>query len=266
MRKACDGLILRVTDVGTHDRSLVLLTADEGKLHIIAKGARSVKSKYASLCRICAHVNVELYEKQQLHWLSGGSLNNAFFDLCEDLCTFSLATYIMQLAEEITGEDMPAEDVLRMSLNTLYALEKKLYPIEHIKATYELFAAGVSGFVPDLSSCADCSCSDFKGDLWLDVMNGALLCDECKAKRNIASSPVDTDKFETRRILLPINTSVLEAMRYVLSAPLQRIFSYGINDQKSFDMFCRTAELYLLNHLERDFSTLHFYRSISKEQ
>ena len=56
MRKVCDGLVLKVTDVGDHDRALTLLTADEGKFYIIAKGARSVRSKVASLCRICAYI------------------------------------------------------------------------------------------------------------------------------------------------------------------------------------------------------------------
>ena len=39
MRKACDGLVLRVSDVGEHDRMLTLLTADEGKRIVSLNGA-----------------------------------------------------------------------------------------------------------------------------------------------------------------------------------------------------------------------------------
>ena len=46
MKKACDGLVLRVTDSGENDRALTVLTAEEGKLHIIAKGARSVAARW----------------------------------------------------------------------------------------------------------------------------------------------------------------------------------------------------------------------------
>lgn len=263
MRKACDGLILRVSDCGEHDRSLVLLTADEGKMYITAKGARSIKSKTASLCRICEYVNVELYEKNGRYWLAGGSVNNAFFGLNEDISSFALASYIMQLADEITGEGCPASEALRMTLNTLYAIEQRLKPLEQIKATYELFAANISGFTPDLSSCSLCDGNDYSGGLWLDVMDGALICEKCQSKRGGLSIP-ETDEFETKNILLPLDSSALEAMRYVSSAPLQRIFAYGINSERSMALLSRAAENYVLNHLERDFDTLHFYKTVIK--
>ena len=266
MRKACDGLVLRVSDSGEHDRSLVLLTADEGKIYITAKGARSIKSKTASLCRICAYVNVELYEKNGRFWLAGGSVNNAFFGISEDLSDFALASYVMQIAEEISGENYPAHEVLRMSLNTLYAIEKKLCPREQIKATYELFAAGISGFSPDLECCSVCEGADeaFVDGLWLDVMNGSVVCARCQTKRSGSLPLPDTDAFETRNILLPLDASALAAVRYVLSSPLQRIFAYGISDNQTLSLFCRAAENYLLHHLERDFDTLHFYKGVSK--
>ena len=264
MRKACDGLILRVSDVGEHDRALVLLTADEGKLYITAKGARSVKSKNASICRICAYVNLELYEKNDKYWLAEGSVNKGFFGICEDLDTFSLASYIMQLAEEITGEGTDESEVLRMALNTLYVLENKICSREQVKATFELFAANHSGFVPDLSTCTECDCNDFSGGLWLDVMNGSIICDKCHKKKSGGLPLPETDEFLTRNLLLPLDSSALEAMRYVASAPLQRIFAYGITDMQSLDLLCRASELYLLHHLERDFDTLRFYKSLSK--
>ena len=264
MRKVCDGLILKVTDIGEHDRALTLLTADDGKFYIIAKGARSVRSKFASLCRICAYVNVELHEREGRYWLSSGSINQAFFGINSDLDSFALASYVMQLADEITGESFPAHEVLRMSLNTLYAIEKKLCPLGQIKATYEAFAANVSGFTPDLSTCSECDCQSFPEGLWLDVMNGALICPDCLKKRSGGLPIPEVDRFETKNILLPLDSSALEALRYISSAPLQRIFAYSLNDTRSMELFCRAAETYLLHHLERDFDTLHFYKTVTK--
>lgn len=264
MKKACDALVLRVSDSGENDRILTVLTAEEGKLHIIAKGARSVRSRNAPLCRILAYSNLELHKKGDLYWLMGGSVNNAFFGINNSLEGFSLASYILDIANEISGENFPAPEVLRMTLNTLYAIENSLKPLWQIKATYELFAATVSGFAPDLYSCRDCDRTAFEGSLWLDVMNGALLCPECLSRQNGSLPPPETDRFETRNILLPLDASALEAMRYVTSAPPKRIFAYGISSQDSVDYFCRAAETYLLNHLERGFDTLSFYHSVTK--
>lgn len=266
MKKALDGLILREIKSGNDDRRILILTADEGKMWITAKGARSTKSKVASLCRIFTYANLELYEKNGGRWLSGGSINNSFSGINADIVGFSLASYVLQIADEITGEDMPADDVLKMTLNTLYAIEKKLKPYSQIKATYELFAANVSGFTPNLEECSDCSRSDFSDakELWLDVMNGAVVCSECLCKRSNGVPIPSTDSFETRNIILPLDCASLEAMRYVSFAPPRRIFSFNLTGERSPSLFCKASEAYLLNHLERDFDTLHFYNSIKE--
>ena len=261
MRKAFDGLVLRATQSGDNDRRLLVLTADEGKMWIMAKGAKSVRSKYASIAREYTYANIEIYEKNGARWLSGGSVNKSFF--IDELESFSLAAYIAQVADEITGEQVDAHDVLRMTLNTLYALEQKLKPRELIKATYELFAANVSGFMPNLDTCPDCqkNCFEAGEELWLDVMNGTIVCAECLRKRSGDLPLPDTDRFEARNILIPLDSASLEAMRYVTQAPLQRIFAFGLSE-RSLTLFQKAAETYLLNHLERDFETLHFYNSI----
>ena len=264
MKKALDGLVLREIKVGDNDRRILILTADEGKMWITAKGARSVRSKVASLCRIFTYANFELYEKNGSKWLSGGSINNSFAGINSDITGFALASYIMQIADEITGENYPAEEILRMTLNTLYAIEKKLKPPSLIKAAYELFAATVSGFMPDLSECRQCKRVDLSAtqELWLDVMNGGVLCGECLSRQSNGLPLPDTDVYESRNILIPLDSSALEAMRYVIYAPTQRLFAFGLNDERSMALFCRAAESYLLNHLERDFDALRFYNSI----
>lgn len=264
MKKALDGLVLREIKSGDNDRRILILTADEGKMWITAKGARSVRSKVASLCRIFTYANFELYEKNGAKWLSGGSINNSFSGINSDITSFALASYIMQVADEITGENYPAEDILRMTLNTLYAIEKKLKPTVQIKAAYELFAASISGFMPDLSECRLCKKSDISAsrELWLDVMNGGVICGECLSRQSNGLPLPDTDAYESRNILLPLDSSALVAMRYVISAPPQRLFAFGLKDDRSMSLFCRGAESYLLNHLERDFDALRFYNSI----
>ncbi len=245
----------------------MVLTAEDGKLWLTAKGARSVRSKVAPICRAFTYANLEFYERGEGKWLSGGSINADFSGICRDLEDFSLASYIGSLANEITGENTPAEDVLRMTLNTLYAIEHKLCSREQIKAVYELFAAAVSGMTPNICQCSVCRRETFgEGEtVWLDVMNGCFICGECKKQRDGNLMPPELDRFETKNILLPLDTSALDAMRYVFGAPLERIFSFSLTQPHSLSLFCRAAETYLLNHLERDFDTLHFYKTMTAD-
>lgn len=264
MRTAIDGLVLREMNSGENDKLLLVLTAEKGKIWITAKGGRSIKSQKSAICRVFTYSQFEIYDKHNIYYLSGGSLNKAFFAYKNDIDTYSLASYITTVCEEITAEEFESERILRATLNTFYAIENRIYPLDLIKAAYELFAASVSGFTPNLTCCEDCGHTFLeKDELWLDVMNGGLLCSECKLKRPTATENQNSvDKYETRSILLPLDAASLAAMRYCLKAPINRLFCFSIKDEQSAKLFCRAAEAYLLNHLERGFETLNFYYRI----
>ena len=263
MRDTCDGLVLREAPYGENDKLITVLTADEGKLLFTAKGARSMRSKTMPLCRLFTYANFEFYEKNGHRWLSGGSVTDNFHGINSDMEGFALAAYIVQLAAEITGEGVPCPEVLQMTLNTLYAIEQKLKPLPQIKAAYEIFAANVSGFSPDLSGCGECEAEESEGGWWLDVMNGRVVCAACFSQRNAgAVDAPSTDRFMTSNILLPMDASALAAWRYVSSAPLKRVFSFGLESADSMRDLERTAETYILNHLERGFEALDFYHTI----
>ena len=264
MKRAVDGLILKESVSGDNDKLITLLTARDGRMSMTAKGARSTRSKMAGVCRLFTYGNFEFYEKNDRRWVSAGSVNESFFGLCEDLETFTLASYISEIACEITGEGVEAEEVLRATLNALYCLENKKKPHWQVKAAYELFAARTSGFSPDLSGCADCSSGEGK-EFWLDVMNGAVLCPDCMKKRGVGSIIPDYDEYSTRNILLPVSPSALEAMRYIMTAPIRRLFAFSVTDKDSAEMLSRAAETYLVNHLERNFETLEFYKRVSTD-
>lgn len=264
MRIAIDGLVLRELNSGENDKLLLVLTADRGKIWITAKGGRSIKSQKSAICRAFTYAEFEIYDKNNIFYLSGGSPNKAFFAYKTDLDGYALASYITAICEEITGEDAEAEQILRATLNSFYAIENQLYPLEQIKAAYEIFAAAISGFAPDLSSCGRCHKPfDVDEKLWLDVMNGRVICSKCKSQAPTLTEDIpQVDEYETRSILLPLDADSLLAMHYCLHAPINRLFSFSIKNRESAELFYRAAEGYLLNHLERGFETLNFYYKI----
>lgn len=262
MRGVCDGLVLRECEYGENDKLIIVLTAEQGKISFIAKGARSMKSKTMPLCHRFTYANLEYYEKYDRRWLSGGSVETNFFGISQDLEGFALASYIAQLAEEISGEGVPAPDVLRMTLNSLYAIQKRLKPLSLIKSAYEIFAADVSGFAPDLNACCDCGAENTEGAWWLDVMNGRTVCGACFSKRGQGEIVAPTDALMTANVFLPMTAHGLAAWRYVSRAEIKRAFAFDTGDGESTDMLSRATESYILNHLERGFDTLDFYHTV----
>ena len=262
MRGTFDGLVLRESAYGESDKLLTVLTADEGKVFMIAKGVRSLKSKNMALCRLFTYANFEYYEKNGKRWLAGGSVNDSFFGLGSDIEAMALAAYVVDIAAEVTGEGVEAREMLRVTLNTLYAIEKKIKPLPIIKGAFELFAAFRSGYEPELSLCGECQ-GEPSGEVWLDVMNGAILCDECMKKKNKANAGMpEFDAYLSKNILLPLSPALLFAVRYISSALPSRLLAFELKDERDEADLSRIGEIYLQNHLERGFDTLSFYRAV----
>ena len=264
MRFATDGLILKEKETGENDKLLLVLTPARGKLWVCAKGGRSIKSAKSAICRPFTYGELEIYEKHDRLWLSGGSPTTSFFAYKPSLTGYALASYIAEICEEITVEGEDSTKILRATLNTFFAIDKELYPYEIIKAAYEVFAVSVSGLCPELEYCMKChkNLDNIASDLWLDVMNGGILCPECFRGKSSIELSLDTDEFETKNILLPMNSTALMATKYCASAQPNKLFKFSIKDAQSASFFTRAAETYLQNHLERGFETLNFYNSI----
>lgn len=200
-----------------------------------------------------------------MNWLRGGSVTEYFAGIRDDLEKLSLAAYLADVARESTGEFVPAVDILRMTLNSIYAISRCKHENAVIKAVYEWRTAGYAGYMPDMNGCQKCRLAS-ANTLFLDVMNGRLICSDCLNKTaNIMSdgamSAYEDTKFE-RNILVPMGQGAVEATKYALTALPERMFSFKITSESDRDDFCRAAETYLLNHLERNFDTLDFYKKI----
>jgi DNA repair protein RecO (recombination protein O) len=260
-----NALILRSVDYGDYDRILTVLTAENGQISVMAKGARSQKSKLSSLSQPYIYVNLEIYRKNNMNWLRGGSVVEYFLGLHDDIVKLSLATYLADIARESTGEFVPAVDILRMTLNSYYAIARDKYPLELVKAVYEWRTAGYAGYMPDLSSCKRCHTLTNE-NMYLDVMNGRIICSECLNKAGKIgnhSAVYDDIKYE-RNILIPMGIGAIAAAQYALTAMPERMFSFNIKEDCDMQDFCRAAEAFLLNHLELNFESLNFYKTILK--
>ncbi len=257
-----DGLVIAETAVGENDKLLTLLTPEYGRIRVSGKGVRSIKSKMMAATQLFSYGNYEIYQKGEYYWLREAYLREAFFGLREDITTLALATYICDLASEMSGPEYAAVDILRLTLNTLYAIAKKDKPLSQIKAVYEIRSAGYSGFMPDLSACTSCRKAECEF-YYLDVMNGCILCEECAKKLNkLKNIPTSEEDYVTAQIMCPIDTGALGALRFALTAKPERMLSFSLPGD-SLDYFSRAAETYILNHLERGFDSLDFYKSIS---
>ena len=263
--EAFDGVVVRVRDTGDHDKLLSILTASNGRISVLSKGGKSLRGEQRAISQLFTHANFEVYLRSGLYILKGGAPQHTFFGIAQDMDRLNLASYLCDACAELTDEGEPAPDMLRLMLNTLYAISHGLYPLEIIKGAFEFRAAILSGYAPALSGCSRCGKLDDE-TVYLDVMNGSLLCQSCLRGSGERKNPVGAyDEIREAETLSTLTPSVLAALRYVESAPLERLFAFALKDRDELGLFSACTETYLLSHLGRGFETLNFYHAMRQD-
>lgn len=264
MNLVTDGVITRVIDVGVSDKLLYIITPEHGRIAAMVKGGRSPGSKTRSVSQLFTYGNFELTQSNSMYWLRSGSVINPFYDLSIDILRVSLASYLCDLANELTDEeDEDSNEIMRLLLNSLYLIGRGEKDMRIIKSVFELRSAVISGYSPELHYCAYCK-EPYADFTYLDVMGGRLICTECLSKRNNKKIEIskEFEDMPEASILCGMSPSTLAAMRFISSAPHNRIFSFEIKDDSELDELSRTTESYLTNHLGRTFDSLDFYKSL----
>ena len=245
MYMTIQGIVLRVTDYNDRDALLTLLTARHGKLTVKARGLRRKNSPLVAPCQLLAYGEFTIFEYRGQYTINEAHSLELFTPLRRDLVKLSLGTYFAQTAEVLSQEDSPSPELQSLLLNCLYALSMLDLPESQIKAVFELRAACLSGYTPDLFGCHICGSQTPHR---FDLSAGQLECQNCRSR-------------ESNGIRMPVTASVLEAMRYICLCDPKRLFSFQIG-QETLNLLGNLTEAYLTTQLERGFSTLDFYKSL----
>ncbi len=252
------GLVIRTTDIKESDRLVTIFTEEAGVITALARGARSLKSrKMVATMQFC-YGSFVLFHHADKYQIKEAELIESFFEIRNSIEGLALAGYIAEVLDDVATAEADRE-LLRLSLNSLYAIAKGIYPLSKIKATFEVRAMSILGFMPDVLSCS--SCGGKNGDFYFDIMAGVLECRECKklseARRTTVSEPHES------HIICILTEGAKDAFAYSVHAPQERIFSYNASDEDMY-LFSRAAEEYLTNHLERSYRALKFYNEVKR--
>ncbi len=262
VHEAIDGVVVRVRDMGDRDRYLSVLTAERGRIMMLAKGSHSVRSPQVAVSQLYTYGNFEYYRKGSINILKGGSAISPFYGLSADIDRLNLAAYLCDLSCELTDEGEEAGEQLRLLLNSLHAISLELRPQEIIKGAFELRAAVLSGYAPELGGCAHCGKRE-DTLFYLDVMNGALICRDCHEKRSrLPKRELPAEDLREAEVLGLLSPSVCAAFRYCAAAPIERLFSFELHDRFEREGFAKLAETYLLSHIGHGFDSLSFYHTM----
>jgi DNA repair protein RecO (recombination protein O) len=146
------GIILSRTDFGEADRILTLLTPDHGKLRLIAKGVRRVKSKLAG--------GIELFSVSDVTYIRGRGdmgtlvstrLRRHYGEIVKDIQRTMLGYDLIKMLNKAT-EDEPEPDYFHLLQQAFEALNDAQIPPEIIRLWFAMQLLRIAGHMPNLQT------------------------------------------------------------------------------------------------------------------
>ena len=250
------GLVIRTTDIRESDRLITIFTEEMGVVSALARGARSLKSRKMSSTMQFCYGSYVLYKRGEYYQIKEATLIESFFGIRRSIEGLALATYIADVLLEVTVAEAE-RDLLRLALNSLYAISEDKYPLEKIKAAFEIRTASIIGFMPDVLSCS--VCEEKLGNFYFHIMAGKLTCYNCHQKMESQHADIH-NPWESQSVCI-LTEGAKMALGYCIYSPLNKIFSFKISDEDMV-LFAHASEDYLLNQIERSFKSLDFYKEV----
>ena len=237
-------LVLRAADYKESSRMLTLLTESDGRISAAARGVRRKNSKLAAAAQLYAFSEVTLSHSGGRWYLNEANALELFPGIGMSIENLALAAYFSELLETVCRDGIPEPELLRLGLNTFFALSEGRKSPELIKAAFELRLMCEAGYAPPLESCAACGTEDPAEPVFALEGDG-LMCRSCAAAAGAMRAR--------------LCASSLAAARYIESAGDRRIFSFNLSDD-ALRRLSNVGERYARQQLEREFKTLDYYK------
>lgn len=248
MMKTVNGIVIKQRSVGDNDKYIDVLTSENGIMEISVKGVKKINSKSGSSTQLFAYSKFCINERKGRNILNSAEPIHIFYDLRNSLEKISLASYFADVLKYCITDEKCSSDVLRLFLNTLHFLEKNLRTEKFLKSIFELRLMSEIGLMPDVLACKKCGAFE-PDEIYFSVNDGNFCCKDCVKESE--------DDFKVIG-----KVGFLKAVRHIVLSDFERLFNFRISDetQSTLSYF---SEQYLISHLERNFNTLDFYKSLN---
>lgn len=239
------GIVLKEKSVGENGKFIDILTAEKGVIELTVRGARKINSKSGSSTQLFAYSEFCYSESGDYRILNSAEPIRIFYKLRNSLSKISLACYFSDVVR-FCVKSQPSENISRLFLNTLHFLENDLRDEKMLKAIFEFRLMSESGFMPDVVGCHECGAFEPE-ELFFSVRESCFFCKNC-----FSGNPAEWYR---------IHISVMSAIRHIVLTDFERLYNFRVSEN-TLNALSYIAENYLIFHLERNFRTLEFYKSL----
>ena len=144
-----EAVVLRSLDYGETSRIVTLFTRSRGRVSIMARGARSRKSRFGSTLQPMSYIQAVYYYKasRELQTLSESSHIRAFNDIGRRLEKMAVGLRVVELAASLLEEEQ-SSSVFDLLVNVLSTLNDVETNVQNLLPLFQLKLAVALGIEP----------------------------------------------------------------------------------------------------------------------
>jgi DNA repair protein RecO (recombination protein O) len=201
-----DAIVLKTMRYGDTSKIVTMYSQKYGKIKCIAKGARTMKSKFGAALEPMTNVALVFYKKEnrELHLLSQADILCQYKRNHSDLERMSIGLTMLELANLLSHDEEsnpPLYHLLRESLEGLEAAEKNL---KNYLFAFEIQLCSIFGYGLQLEHCVGCkkplTYEEKSKKIGFLVPKGCFICQDCLSdkKYHITAQIVEISIISTK--------------------------------------------------------------------
>ncbi len=179
-----DAVVVKSMKYRETSKIVTLYTRSFGKVSVVAKGARDMKSKFGGALEPMTHISAVFYKKphRELHLISHADILEEFHRLHTDYERLNVGYAVIDLLNSVMHGEEEHPAVYRLLLDTLGAIDAGTKNLVNVLYYYEVRLAALLGFAMVLDRCGICGAAigERTGDsLGFNPIQGSMVDERC---------------------------------------------------------------------------------------
>ena len=230
-----NGIIISENNSGDSDKMLTMLTPGLGKISCVAKGARRTKSALLAGTQLLCFGEYLMYKGSNTYNINSCETIEVFYNIRTDLDKLKYAVHITKIIRDVTEENQNCYKILQLFLNTLYVISETDKDLNLVLSIFKLRLLSILGFTPRINECV--SCKEKNDIAYFSIKDNGFKCKAC-GKQDKGS--------------IKISQSTQNAIKYIISAPAKKLFSFSLRDESLKELEILT-KIYFNEKLEKEY-------------
>lgn len=240
------GLTLRRRDFGEDDRLFIIYTKNFGKVEVLAKGGKKIKSKLIAHLEPFLLSEVLVARGVNYDKLAGSNSLYYFKNIWQDILKIGLANYCLELVDALTKPAQPDREIYELLAKTLYLLDqlKNKFVLINLTKIFSWQLLSHLGYQPELFHCLACRQKIKIGQNYFNAAKGGLICGQC----------IGED-------FMKISDNAIKVLRLFLAKDITDFIRLKIDD-KLREEINGVVDLFVVEHLGEELKSKQFIKQI----